>query len=754
MKKRLLVYVLLAIPVAALGYGAWVWGRIAREFDDRHWNIPAEVFASPLELYEGRRLSADDLTRELRRLGYGPVSGRIGPGLFRRDGNTIEVHRRAFTYDGGAFPEQVLHIELGGGRIAALEDGDGSSLPIAELEPMLIGHLFPSHGEDRIILGPDEVPQLLTESLKAVEDRRFDRHWGIDARAMLRAAIANVRAGDITQGGSTLTMQLVRSYFLSNRQTYTRKIREALMALVLELRHSKDEIMLAYVNEIYLGQNGARAVHGFGLASRFYFGKPLAELDVHEIALLVAIVRGPSFYDPRRNPERALARRTLVLELMRDAGLIDAATFASNKDRELGVVTVESRRAAYYPAFMDLVRRQLRRDYDDDDLAQRGLKVYTTLEPMTQAAAEQALVGELERLQSAPGRPELEGAVVVTNPHNAEVRALVGGKRTGFDGFNRALDARRQIGSLVKPAVHLAALEMGRYSLATQIDDVPVTLELDDGRTWSPRNFEDEANGQVTAVRALAESLNLATVNLGLEIGLERVARTLERLGVEPRRPLYPSLLLGAIELTPYEVAELYTTIANGGFRTPLKAVRAVVDGRGRTLRRYALEIEQVASPESIYELNQGLVQVMRRGTGAPAGRLLPAGLTTAGKTGTSDGLRDSWFAGFSADHLVVAWIGNDGNASIGLTGGSGALQVWARIIGSVETSSYDLPPPAGAERVHIDYRTGLSTDPTCPDAVELAMPASAVPPKAVTCGSTNTRIGSRIREWIRNRLQ
>src|SRR5690606_5224402 len=482
-----------------------------------------------------------------------------------------------------------------------------------ELEPMLIGHLFPSHGEDRLILGPDEVPELLTESLKAVEDRRFDRHWGIDARAMLRAAIANVRAGGITQGGSTLTMQLVRSYFLSSRQTYTRKIREALMALVLELRHSKDEIMLAYVNEIYLGQNGARAVHGFGLASRFYFGKPLAELDVHEIALLVAIVRGPSYYDPRRNPQNALARRTLVLGLMRDAGLIDDAAFASSNDRDLGVVTVESRRAAYYPAFMDLVRRQLRRDYDDDDLERRGLRVYTTLEPLTQAAAEQALVTELERLQrAAAGRSELEGAVIVTSPHNAEVRALVGGKRTGFDGFNRALDARRQIGSLVKPAVHLAAFDTGRYTLATQLDDMPVTLELDNGRTWSPNNFEGEANGQVTAVRALAESLNLATVHLGLEVGVEQVARTLERLGVEPRRPLYPSLLLGAIELTPYDVAEMYNTVANGGFRTPLKAVRAVVDGQGRTLRRYALEIEQVASAPSIYALNQGLVQVMR----------------------------------------------------------------------------------------------------------------------------------------------
>src|SRR5690606_36547704 len=263
-----------------------------------------------------------------------------------------------------------------------------------------------------------------------------------------------------SQGGSTLTMQLVRSYFLTNAQTFNRKFREAMMALVLELRHSKDEIMLAYVNEIYLGQNGGRAVHGFGLASRFWFGKPLAELDVHEIALLVAIVRGPSYYDPRRNPERALARRTLVLEQMRAAWLIDEATLASSRVRQFGIVTPESRRTAYYPAFMDLVRRQLRRDYDDKDLEQRGLVIHTTIEPWVQAAAEEAVVAELDRLQS--GRSDLEGAAIVTNPHTAEVLALVGGRRAGFAGFNRALDARRQAGSLIKPAVYLAALESGR----------------------------------------------------------------------------------------------------------------------------------------------------------------------------------------------------------------------------------------------------------------------------------------------------
>jgi penicillin-binding protein 1B len=709
------------------------------------------VFAAPLVFFVGRLLTAPELALELERLAYGPVSERIGPGLFRRNGNAIDLGRRAFVYDGQSVPDEVLHIEFASDRISALEDGAGNPVPIAQLEPLLIGNIFATHGEDRLILSPEQVPALLTESLKAVEDRRFDTHLGIDARAMLRAALANVRAGDIEQGGSTLTMQLVRSYFLSNRQTYTRKIREALMSLVLELRHDKNEIMLAYVNEIYLGQDGSRAVHGFGLASRFYFGKPLAELDVHEIALLVAIVRGPSYYDPRRNPERALARRQLVLEQMRAAGLIDASQHESSARRELGVVTLKSRRASYYASFMDLVRRQLAREYDDDELGERGLTIYTTLDPAIQAAAEEALVGELERLQ--PNRPPLEGAVVVTSPQSAEVRALVGGKRVGFEGFNRALDARRQIGSLIKPVVYLAALETGRYSLATQLDDAPITVELDDGQTWTPQNLDGEVHGQVTAVRALAESLNLATVQLGLEIGVARVARMLERLGARHDGTVYPSLLLGAVELTPYEVTQLYNTLANGGFHVPLRAVRAIVDGAGNEIERYPLDIEQIADPVAVYALNQGLVQVMERGTGATARRLLPAGLRTAGKTGTSDGPRDSWFAGFSNEHLVVTWVGNDENAGVGLTGGTGAAQIWARVLRSVESTSYDPPAPAGAETVWIDFETGLATDRDCPEAVFLAVPSRDVPPKAVRCGSTRTRVGSRLLQWFKNRL-
>jgi penicillin-binding protein 1B len=727
-----------------------VWGRIAREFDDRAWNVPAQVFAAPVELYEGRKLSADDLAAELLRLAYGPVSGSIAPGFFRRNGNAIDVGRRAFDYDGERVPPETLHVEFRNGQISALEDGSGRTVPVARLEPLMIGNIFAAHGEDRIILTPGEVPELLTESLKAVEDRRFDTHLGIDARAMLRAALANVRAGEISQGGSTLTMQLVRSYFLSNRQTYTRKIREALMSLVLELRHSKDEIMLAYVNEIYLGQDGARAIHGFGLASRFYFGKALVELDVHEIALLVTIVRGPSYYDPRRNPERALARRSLVLGAMRDAGLIDDASHAAANARALDLVPPQGRRTAYYVSFMDLVRRQLRGEYSERDLERGGLKIYATLDSTIQAAAEEALVAELARLQG--NRAELEGAVVVTSPHSAEIRALVGGKRVAFGGFNRALDARRQIGSLIKPVVYLAALESGRHSLATQVLDEPITVPLGNGRTWSPQNIDGETHGEVTAVRALAESLNLATVQLGLDVGLERVARQLERLGTEPPSPVYPSLLLGAVELTPIEVAQLYNTLANGGFHAPLRAVHSIVDGEGRTLRRHSIEIEQVVDPVSVYALNQGLVQVMERGTGRSAQRLLPAGFEAAGKTGTSDGLRDSWFAGFSSDYLAVTWVGNDSNEPVDLTGGTGAAQIWARILASIATTPYDLPPPAGARNVWIDYDTGLSTNERCPAAVYIAIPTREVPPEAVDCGSTRTRVGGRLRQWIRNR--
>ncbi|HEX6997647.1 MAG TPA: penicillin-binding protein 1B [Gammaproteobacteria bacterium] len=739
----------LAVLVAAVGYGGFLAWRATSEFEGRRWDLPAKVYAAPMELYVGRPLELDDFVAELRRLGFRADRALATPGTYRVRGATVELATRGFDYAGEKEPSRRLAVAFAGGRIARLADAAGADLAIARLDPLLIGSIFPAHGEDRLIVTPDEVPPLLIGALKAVEDRRFDTHFGIDLKAVLRAAWVNLTSGEIRQGASTLTQQLVRSYFLSNERSWWRKLREAFMAVALEVRYDKDDLLHAYINEIYLAQDGGRAVHGFGLASQFYFGKPLPELELSELALLVAQVRGPTFYDPRRHPQRALDRRNLVLEQMAAAGLITEEQRAAAAEEPLGIVAKEDGRRSTHSAFLDLVRRQLVNDYPADVLEREGLTVWSTLDPAVQAAAERALAEGLDAL--GDGGAGLEGAVIVTTPHNGEVRAVVGGRDPSFAGFNRALDARRQIGSLIKPVVYLAALESGKLSLASVVEDAPIDVELEDGRVWSPRNFDDETHGPVTLVRALAESLNLATVRVGLEVGLDAVANTLGRLGLPRRPPLYPSLLLGSIELTPFEVAQIYNTLANGGFRVPLNAVRAVVDAQGEVLKRYPLEIEQAADADAVYTLNHALVQVMQRGTGRRAQALLPEGMTTAGKTGTSDGYRDSWFAGFTDRHLVVTWVGADDNRPTGLTGSTGAARIWARTLASLGGPGYSPPELPDLPSRWIDYYTGLRTRERCPNAVLLPVPDDARPPRAFGCGDDEGGFGARMRRWLRN---
>jgi penicillin-binding protein 1B len=725
---------------------------VTSEFSARSWDRPAQVFAAPIELYGGRQLSQANLAIELIRLGYRETEGPLASGRFRRDRDVLEVRTRRFEYAGQVAAEQVARIRFGANSIQSIDSPDGTPIPILQLDPLLIGSIFPAHGEDRIVVTPEEVPEQLKAALIAVEDRRFDDHIGVDIRAIARAALVNLTAGEIQQGASTLTQQLVRSFYLTNERTWRRKLNEAFMSVSLELRYSKDQLLHAYINEVYLGQDGGRAVHGFGLASRFYFGKPLAELDLHEVALLVAVVRGPSYYDPFRNAERALERRDLVLELMAGQQAITAEAEAAAQRQPLGIVDRQSRQSAYYAPFLDLVRRQLNRDYDAADLEASGLKIYTTLDPTTQALAEWTLASEIGRLEA--NRPPLEGAVIVTNPHNAEVRAIVGSRLTGFDGFNRALNANRPVGSLIKPVVYLAALESGRHSFASLIEDGPIDIRMPNGDLWSPTNFDDQSHGTVTAIQALAESFNQATVRLGMAVGLDRVTDLLNRLGQDDLPAEYPSMLLGAFEMTPLEVTQIYNSLANGGFRMPLRTVRSVVDGNGVTIKRYPIEIEQAVDPGNVYELNQALVHVMRLGTGRTAASRLPDSLTTAGKTGTSDGFRDSWFAGFSNDHLIVTWIGNDDNQSTGLTGGTGASQVFGGIMAELETRPYSATNPDGYRASWIDFETGLETDGDCPMAVRLSLEGGDRPPKATSCGSDRARLGSRFRTWLRGALQ
>ncbi len=751
---------LLVLSVALVGGGAYyvyLDHLVSGQFEGRRWTLPAHVYASPLELYAGLRLAPADLKHELERLQYRRVERLDRPGTYRQQGNRLDVALRPAVFADESRPAFILSIQCGATSIDSLRDSGGQELPIVRLEPLLIGSIFPIHGEDRIVVTPNEVPLLLPAALKAVEDRKFDRHHGVDPEALLRALWVDMRAGQLEQGGSTLTQQLVKSYFLDPRRNFSRKAQEAVMAFALESHFSKSDLMNAYINEIFLGQDGDRAIHGFGLASRFYFGKPLSELDLAEVATLVAIVRGPSYYDPRRHAERARARRDLVLKLMAEQGVVSAQDAQSASAKPLGVLARGA--GSYYPGYLDFVRRVLRRDYREEDLTKAGLRIYTSLEPRAQEQAEQALDRELTRLDRGKYRSAvLEGAVVITTPQSGDVIAIVGGRDVAFDGFNRALDGRRPLGSLIKPFIYLTALESGRYNAATVIQDQPLQIALANGEQWRPENFTRQTYGPVPLVRALAESLNLATVGMGMDLGLAKIAQTLQRFGLERPVPQVPSMLLGAVDVTPLEVAQLYNGLANGGFRNPLRAVRAVISEDGKAIKAFPLQVTPVAPPEAVYAVDRMMEQVMERGTGRPARPLLPADLVVAGKSGTSSDLRDSWFAGFSGSHVVVVWVGYDANLPTGLTGSTGALPAWARIMGGLQETSWDAPLPESLAETWIDYNTGERVEKGCSaEAVPIAVPVGTELPLKSGCSNgagTVQGIVERAGEWLRDMIR
>lgn len=737
-RKQLLIGTALVIGLGLIALLAWVLrldGIVTRQFEGRRWTLPAQVYAEPLELYAGQSFGANTLESELRRLGYQRVADPKQVGSYRRRGERIDLMSRRFQFWDSLQESQLVSVTASGATIASITDGQGADVPIFRLDPLLIGSIFPVHGEDRVVVAPDEVPPLLPAALKVAEDRKFDSHHGVDLTAIARAAVANVRAGQVEQGGSTLTQQLVKSYFLDNRRTFGRKIEEALMALLLEVHFEKPDLLNAYINEIYLGQDGGRAIHGFGLASQFYFGKPLAELQLHEIAALVAMVRGPSYYDPRRHPERVRARRDLILKLMTEFRIVDARAAQQAAAKPLGVIVGGTNKGSYYPAFLDLVRRTLQRDYREEDLTEAGLKIFSTLNPLLQSSAESALEQELDRIEKSRKKKapqKLEGVVVVTAPQNGEVIAMVGGRQASYAGFNRALDARRSIGSLVKPVIYLAAIESGRFNAASIIEDAPVEVRLANGQLWKPQNISKEFAGPVPLVRALAQSLNLATVNLGLAVGLPQVTKKFKTLGLKEEPPQLPSVLLGSLDVAPIEVAQLFNAFANGGFNTPLRAVRSILDGEGKPLKSFALEVTPVADTAAVYQVNQMLVQVMEHGTGRGARALLPAGLVVAGKSGTSSNYRDSWFAGFTGSHLGVVWIGYDNNTPTGLTGSSGSLTVWSHLMSSIATTSWTAVQPDTLQPVSIEFATGLMARADCGEEVISisVLPGTRIPEK------------------------
>jgi penicillin-binding protein 1B len=550
-----------------------------------------------------------------------------------------------------------------------------------------------------------------------------------------------------------MTQQLVKNFFLSNKRSLWRKANEAIMALLLEWHYDKNEILEAYLNEIYLGQEKNRAIHGFGLASQFYFDRPIQKLNLPQIATLIALVRGPSYYDPERHPERLRKRRDLILAIMAEQGVISQSQANQAKITGLGIAKGQGGDSRY-PAYMDLVRRQLQRDYRQEDLTSEGLRIFTTFDPRVQQAAEQALRRRVQLLDLQRGlQGQLQGAVIVTDTTSGEVLAVVGDRQPRYAGFNRALDAQRQIGSLIKPAIYLSALEQpDKYTLATMVNDTSIRLQGPDGTIWSPNNYDGESHGTIPLYSALVHSYNQATVRLGMDLGFERIADTLHRLGAEREIPPYPSMLLGAVGFTPYEVAGLYQSLAAGGFHSPLRVIREVMTAEGERLRRFPLEVEQVVDPTHVAVLVSALHEITQSGTASRLQQLLPAGLSVAGKTGTTNDQRDSWFAGFSGEHLAVVWLGRDDNQPTGLTGSSGALTVWADVMANIPTRPLQ-PPVTDKLSYHwIDRSSGLLSGADCENTVYLAFVAGSAPTEHSACReSSSTSTMDRTVDWFKN---
>ena len=737
-RKWLVRGALLAFGLAVVVGVPVVWvldKQVRKEFEQLAWQVPTRVYARPLRLEPGLRLDAATLELELIAAAYRKDAGGDLPGTYSRDGGRFRIGSRSFIDLDGPVPAQRLDVTLSGGRVAALRDRRADrKLDSARIDPARIATLYGNVQEERRLVQLKEVPSLLVTGLQAVEDRDFKHHHGIDPWGMMRAMWVNVREGELEQGASTLTQQLVRSLFLTREKRFSRKFKEIAYSLIIEARYDKQRILEAYLNQVYLGQQGNQSIHGVAAGSEFWFGRELGSLRTEEMALIVGMVQGPSLYDPRRKPEAAKARRNLVLNVWEDLGLIEAAEAKRARAAALAVTARPGVTRNRNPAFMDLVRRQLARDYPADALRGAGLSVMTTLSPSAQLLSEQAVSGTLARVQRKDG-PALQSGMVVTDTRTGEVLAMVGNRNTDTPGFNRALEAQRPVGSLLKPMVYLLALaQPGTWSLATPVDDAPVNLTLPNGRTWNPENSDGRSHGRVSLVDALAHSYNQATVRVGMDVGPERLAELLKVLA-GLRAPANPSLILGSVDLSPFAMAQVYQFLASGGQIQPLRAVRGVVDTKGRAINRYDFNAEPAKEGDAVAArlVTLALQDAVTRGTGRP---LLADGLgrlNAAGKTGTSNDSRDSWFAGYTGDHLAVVWVGNDKNEPTGLYGATGAMRVWSALFSKLPSA----PLAVGGEGLEWGWVAAdqfATTEENCEGARRYAFVAGYLPPEHVSC--------------------
>lgn len=710
--KRFLLKVAFTGAILTVFYGGYLDWQIRSKMDGQIWRLPAEVYSRIESVKISDNLAFDEVIQILLDNEYRQTTMVAAPGDFKLEDDTIVVLRRAFPFPDKPEPQRVLRLRFVDNKLNRIEDLVAvKAIDEFRLAPKLIA-MLESDNEDRLAIPLQNYPRLLIDALILTEDRRFYDHHGINPVGIIRALITNIRAGQTVQGGSTLTQQLVKNLFLSSERTITRKANEALMSLVLDWRYDKNRILETYLNEIYLGQNSDTQIHGFELASQFYFGRSIREISLDQIALLVGIVKGPSLYNPWRNPQNALERRNVVLKLMLEHKMIGDELYQLLSQRPLGVQQ-KGQISRKYPSFIQTLQADLRRELGEHKISSLlGARIFTTMDLKQQAQAENAVVNTVSQLQLKTKNPYLEGAMIVADYRVGEIRAVVGGLQTQYAGFNRALMAKRQIGSLVKPSIYLTALSNPeQFRLNTPINNQPITINVKGSPPWQPRNYDKKYSGSVMLMDALARSLNIPTVNIGMKVGLSKVIDTQKAMGWDNVEiPKVPAMLLGAYTISPYDVTKLYQTIANQGGRIDLTTVDTITDRQGNIIYQHDKTAKQVVPQEAAFQTLFAMQQTVERGT-ARSLQNDYADLRLAGKTGTTNDARDTWFVGIDGKNISTVWLGRDDNGETKLTGASGALQIYKDYLSHTYIEKLKLNKPANMKWVGITQHGSWDCD-------------------------------------------
>ncbi|GAA6203846.1 penicillin-binding protein 1B [Thalassotalea sp. SU-HH00458] len=702
-------------------YTLYLDAKVVEKFEGQRWQVPVQVFGKVERFHLGDEINLTRLKDNLLLTGYRHTNAVKKPGDFAISKKRIIIYRRAFDFGAGVEAPDIVTIDVKlKGQIQEVSQLylDNQTTNYVEIEPYLMGRIIPENKEDRVLIPLQSVPEKLLDTLLIVEDRDFYFHAGISPLGILRALYNNLKAGRTVQGGSTLTQQLVKNMYLTRDKTLWRKVNEAIMSLLLEYRYSKDQLLEAYINEVYLGQHFANGIYGFGLAAEFYFGENIAQLSNAQMATLIGVIKGPSYYDPWRYPERTKKRRDLVLKLMFKEEYMSKEDYLLALETPLEIRT--SRRLApkkqKFPAYLQLVKKELS-ELLSPALQQSGIRVFTTFSVSEQIALEKTVNKQLIEL-AKKNEHDLQVAMILTDIKSGEIKALVGDKKSGYAGFNRALNAKRPIGSLIKPAIYLAALERyQQYQLGTLLDDKALSFDLNDGEVWRPKNYDGEYRGKVSIFTSLVKSLNIPTINLGMALGLDNVADIIHLLGYSDDITLRPSLLLGSINMSPYQVNQLYLPIANQGEHVQSHVVESVISAQGETLFQHVVESTPYFSVQASYLTDFMLTQVTQQGTARSLSWRLK-NKVVAGKTGTTNDQRDSWFVGYDAKHMVTTWLGRDDNKATDFTGSSGALTLFAEYLQQIGVVNKQIAQPTGVKLVAFDQATGHALEVACNNAI------------------------------------